>query len=99
MSKNAKILRTKFRKFSENQQKTVIFWYFGCILYFGTLLDVCIFTLKFAKICSQVADDGEEAAADFLKRAAFCVACKAVDEEELDVDAEGDEEFEDDDEE
>ena len=25
MSKNAKILRTKFRKFSENQQKTVIF--------------------------------------------------------------------------
>ena len=54
MSKNAKILRTKFRKFSENQQKTVIFWYFGCILYFGTLLDFCIFTLKFAKICSQI---------------------------------------------
>ena len=42
MSKNAKILRTKFRKFSEHQQKTVIFWYFGCILYFGTLLDFCI---------------------------------------------------------
>jgi len=51
--KNAKILRTKFRKFSENQQKTFIFWYFGCILYFGILLDFCIFTMKILKICSQ----------------------------------------------
>ena len=41
-----------FRKSAKNGH-VLIFWLYIIILYFGTLLDVCIFILKFAKICSQ----------------------------------------------
>ena len=51
--------RTSPVKFARSKyQNPPVFWYFGCPLYFDTLLVFCTFTLKSAKVCTQSMSSG-----------------------------------------